>query len=352
MRRRMSEYEQLCSLGLPTSEVVPLALGLLESMLGGGMTCFVWSNPRGEAENSYILEDLPADCPNLYAQEFYNRREAELGPTFTTMLRAGIPLVNFSRHGSRPTQSAMYSELLAPFGLRHLTRVSVIDGDRRHGMLALSRRRGDRPHSEKEEELLLNAARHLGHAFELERVARLINGGLSDNTETGFILLDRAGRLQHGCNLGLHLFHEATRADGLDHRPAELRLSLPAALAARARERSPGGEITVTNQRGEFVFRPLAMRAVASGSDTQVAVTVHRRGSMAARLWRASGHFRLSGRERQVAVLLGVGKPYEAIADHLGISRNTAESYVRRTYEKLGTSQREQLIRTLLTGPQ
>lgn len=350
MYRRMKEYEQLCKLGLPTLEVVPLALVLLEQMIGGGMTCFVWSDRRCEAENSYILEDIPADCPKVYAEIFYNRREVEMGPTFTAMLRGRIALVNFSRLGAKMSNSAMHAELLGAFGLSHLTRVSVIDGDNRFGMFALSRTKGDRAHSEKEEKIMLHAARHLAHAFELERTARLLYEETTDNAETGFILLDNSGRIQHGNNLGLHLFNEATRADGLSHQAAENRNSLPVALAAKAREMHPSEDVVVTNRRGEFVFRPFQLQSAGTEHDALVAVTVRRRGSMATRLWQASRNFNLSGRERQVAVLLGAGKSYDDIASQLEISRNTTESYVRRTYEKLGANKREQLIRTLFAG--
>jgi len=350
MNRRMKEYEQLCSLGLPTREVVPLALDLLQQMLGGSMTCFVWSDNRCEAQDSYILEDIPADCPRVYAEVFYNRREVEMGPRFSDMLRGGIALVNFSSFGSKMFNSAMHSELLKDYGLRHLTRVSVIDGERRYGMFAFSRGMGDRAHSLKEEKLMLHAARHLAYAFALERAGGLVRGETADNDETGFILLDGAGRIQHGSKLGLHLFQEATRADGLSHQAAEIRNSLPEALAANARQGQPAEEVLIANRRGEFVFRPFSLSSTSADQDALVAVTVRRRGSMATRLWQASRNFNLSGRERQVAVLLGVGKRYNEIASHLGISRNTAESYVRRTYEKLGANQREQLIRTLFAG--
>ncbi|MDX9766486.1 MAG: hypothetical protein RBT51_04020, partial [Ectothiorhodospiraceae bacterium] len=92
MKRLMREYEDLCTLGLPGREVVPLAIALLARMVGGGLTCFVWADAGCEAENSYILEDIPEACPRIYAEAFYNRREAEVGPTFTRMLRDKTPL--------------------------------------------------------------------------------------------------------------------------------------------------------------------------------------------------------------------------------------------------------------------
>lgn len=217
-------------------------------------------------------------------------------------------------------------------------------------MFATARVRGDPMHSERDEQTLLRAARYLAFAFELERTGRLLNGESIDSGDTGFLLLDASGKLLHGCDRGLHLFYEATRADGLAHRPAGIRKTLPATLAARASGTQPSEELVVNNRRGEFVFRPFAMRSTSTGGDAPVAVTVRRRESMAARLWQGCAGYGLSGRERQVAVLVGLGRGYEDIADRIAVSRNTAVSYVRRTYEKLGVHQREQLLRQLLAS--
>ncbi|MDX9766487.1 MAG: helix-turn-helix transcriptional regulator [Ectothiorhodospiraceae bacterium] len=234
--------------------------------------------------------------------------------------------------------------------MKHPLRVTVIDGEHRHGMFAALRAREDRAFSEQEEQIFLHAARHLAYAFELERAGRLVHGESIEGEDAGFLLLDASGKLLHGCELGLLLFHEATRADGLAQQAAATRETLPAALAARARDARPSQEFVLSNRRGTFVFRPFLMRSASASGAAPVAVTVRRRGPVAARLWQESARFGLSPRERQIAVLLGMGSSYEDIADRIAVSRNTAVSYVRRTYEKLGVHQREQLLRQLLAS--
>lgn len=358
MKKRLREYEDLCALGLPTRELVPMALRLLEGMLGGAQLAFMWANERLEAVEVYshvsaglASSRLYAEQSRLYAEEFYNRREGEVGPTFTELLKRKIPVLNFSETLHYYHRSALHAECFRPLGLRHAIRAPVIDGEHRHGMFAFLRARDEPAYSERDEQIMVHAARHLAYAFELEKAGRLVQGEEGEDLETGVLLLDAAGKVLHGCDRGLSLFYDATRADGLAQQPSSLVEALPAALAQGAARKGPSDEIPVTNRRGTFVFRPFPMRSFAADSSGVVAVTVRRRGSLAASLWQASANFRLSGRERQAAVLLGMGWGYDDIARHLELSRNTTVSYVRRAYEKLGVSQREQLVRALLTAP-
>lgn len=346
----MREYKTLCTLGLPTREVVPLALRLLERMVGGSLFSFIWANARLEAVDTYLLEPIPDSYAQIYAEVFYNRREAEVGPTFTDILRNKIPLVNFSSLGAKLLDSALYAEIFRPMGMPHALRAAVIDGERRHGVFAITRPPG-RGFSEADEKTILHAARYLAYAFELERADKLVRDETMETADEGFLLLGSDGKIHHGSETGLRLFHEATRADGVHLQAAASRETLPAALVAQAQAERATRETVLCNLRGEFVFRPFLLRATATGAPPQVAATVRRRGLLSARLWQESGRFKLSDRERQITVLLGLGYGYDEIAERLDLSRNTAVSYIRRSYEKLGITQREQLMRTLLTAP-
>lgn len=295
MKTLLREYENLCTLGLPTREVVPLAIQLLERMLGGSLFGFIWCDEQQAA---------------IYAGRCYN-------------------------------------EVFHPAGMRHALRAPVIDGEQRYGMFALTRPPG-RGFSAQDEALIQHAARFLAHAFALERAGKLVMGEVTDSADEGFLVFSAHGQLLHGCELGLKWHHEATRADGIAQTASSLRGGLPSLLVTNAAKTDASREIVIANQRGTFVFRPFHLRAVEQGSPAHIAVTVRQRSSMAARIWQAGGQFNLSSRERQIAVLLAMGYGYDSIAAHLSVSRNTAVSYVRRTYEKLQVRQREQLVRTLL----
>ena len=344
----MREYESLCNLGLPEQELARDAIEALHRLIGGSMFGFFQVNARWQVQGVYLAEAMPERHARTYFEEFYNRREAEVGPTFTEMLRDRIPAWNFNTFGRRAFNSELYAEFFRPMGMHHSARFSVIDGQNRHGMFIVARARGDRPYAEPELTQLQHAARYFAHGIELARTRALVRGDAVDARDEGFLLLDCQGVVLHGCDLGLRLFHEATRAEGAVPRAGPNREDLPKALVADAQNGGPTKDCVLTSPQGAFVFRPFLMRSPAGGG-APVAVRVKRRGSMALRLWQESERFALSARERQTAVLLGTGEGYDSIAARLGVSRNTAVSYVRRTYEKLGTNQREQMIRVLLS---
>lgn len=353
MKKLSREYESLCALGLPAGELVPIAVDLMERIMAGTYFCFTRANAQFEVIDCYMKEPIPDDFAKLYADVFHDRLEGEAGPTFTEMLRERIPLVNYSAPGSRFRDTAMYAQVFRPLGLVHGARAAVLAGDFSHGTLSASRAEGGQPFSPGDEQTLLHLARHLAHALELDRLGRLVGGEVAGNFGHGVLVLDRSGAILHGCPVGLRLFHEATRINGTGQQPGAARASLPTELAARAGPETSAEEIVLSNHRGRFGFRPVRLSPAPDADVAQapVAVTVRRQGSIATRLWLESERFPLSGRERQIAVLLGAGYGYEDIADHLDLSRNTAVSYVRRTYEKMGVSQREQLVRALLTAP-
>lgn len=350
MKTLLREYENLCTLGLPTCEVVPLAIELLERMLGGSLFGFIWCDEQWQAIDTFVLNPADEQTTSIYATQFYNRREAEVGPTFSGLLRDKIPLINFSSLGAQMFDSALYHEVFRPAGMHHALRATVIDGEHRYGVLAMTRPHG-RGFSAKEEALITHAARYLAHAFELERAGKRVAGETTDSLDEGFLVFSPQGQLLQGCELGLRWHDEATRSDGLSRAPSALRQQLPEVLAAHANAIGPSREVVIVTQRGTFVFRPFRLRATVAGVPEQLAVSVRQRSTLAARFWRAGQHFALSSRERQIAVLLALGYRYDDIASHLDVSRNTAVSYVRRTYDKLQVRQREQIVRLLLAPP-
>lgn len=319
----------------------------------GTYFCFTRANRQFEVIDCYMKEPIPDDYAKLYAEVFHDRREGEAGPTFTQMLRDRIPLVNYSTPGSDFTDTALYEQIFRPLGLRHGARVAVLAEKFGHGTLSVSRPEGSPPFLASDEQTLLLLAQHLGQALELERQGKLLlDSEIADNIGQGVLVLDKDGSVLNGCPLGLRLFHEATRVNDSGQQPAAARATLPRELAEQAGKSAGGGEVVLRNHRGQFSFKsaPLRQGMGAGMETTGFAVTVRRQGSIASRLWLESARFPLSSRERQIAVLIGVGYDYQEISVHLALTRNTTVSYVRRTYEKLGVSQREQLIRMLLAA--
>ncbi len=344
MKKLIREYQELCSLGLPTSEVVPLALDLLQRMMGGIYSGFAWVDENFDIKDFFFLTPVSENAMAVYFEQFHNHKETEVVASFADALKNKIPLVNYARMGKKLFNSSLYADYFSLVGLHHVVRVSVIDGDSRYGMLAGGRSRTDCPYSEYEEQTYCLAARLLAQAFELERIQKLICAETVDTKTEGFLLIDKSGKIMHGCELGLRLFYAATQIRGL---PETTRISLPVALVAEACKGGISRGIFLSNNRGQFLFRPVMLNSASETGESIIAVTVKQRCSMAMRLWQETERFNLSGRERQVTVFLGLDYSYDAIARYLGLSRNTIDTYIKRLYVKLKISSREQIVRIL-----
>lgn len=350
MKKRMRELERMCELGLPGHELVTLAVDLMESIMPGTQFCFTRANHQMEVVDCYMKQPYPDHLAQLYAQEFHDRREAEVGPTFSDMLRNRIPLLNHSALGERFTQSALFQQIYLPMGLVHSARASVLGRATAYGVLSCSRTDPKKPFGPADEKKLLEMAQWLGVGLDREALTEPAGTEIVARMGEGMLLLDPAGELLHACPVGLRLFHEATRANGAGQQPLPLGQRLLCDLAERAgqeaAERAPW--VAVNNHRGQFGFRSASVMAAGGGRPSQVVVRVRRQGSMASRLWLESARFGLSARERQMAVLIGLGWGYADVAEHLQMTRNTAVSYVRRTYEKVGSPGRDGMLLALL----
>ena len=110
-------------------------------------------------------------------------------------------------------------------------------------------------------------------------------------------------------------------------------------LAATARARTPSGQwITV---RG-WVLQ--------NGSQARTAVTLEpARGPELAELFAEA--YGLTARERRVSELVAQGLPNAAIAARLYLSTYTVQDHLKAIFEKLGVSNRGQLVARLFLDP-
>jgi len=348
MTKLMRDLECLCELALPGSELVTIAVDLMETIMAGTQFCFTRANNRYEVIDCYMRRPYPDHLALRYAQEFHDQREAEVGPTFSDMLRHRIELVNYSALGERFTRSALFQEIYLPMGLVHSARASVLGQTAVYGVLSCSRTNAKKPFSSTDEKKLLLMAQWLGAGLDREVKTESFRSETADSLGEGLLLLDSTGRLLKGCPVGLRLLHEATRANGAGQQPLPLGQRVLGELADQVCSDAVAAEKLIANHRGQFGFRASVVRALGGERSAKVVVQVRRQGSMASRLWLESARFGLSARERQMAVWMGLGWGYSEIGAHLHLTRNTVVSYVRRLYEKLGIALREQVLLKLL----
>jgi DNA-binding NarL/FixJ family response regulator len=122
--------------------------------------------------------------------------------------------------------------------------------------------------------------------------------------------------------------------------PAYLRASIAAGASGYVVKRSADSDLLAAIRdvhRGRTVLDPALAARVAQG-------TLRRRGPVAPTTPTAL----LSQREREVLELVAQGFTNQQIADHLGLSVKTVETYRARLVEKLGLQSRAELVRYAL----
>jgi len=103
------------------------------------------------------------------------------------------------------------------------------------------------------------------------------------------------------------------------------------------------------NVWGGFSFRAQWLE-VADAPGGLVGITTTRQEPLPLRLLRGLDTTALSGRQRQIALLLADGMSHAQIAQQLAISHHTAIAHGRRIYEKLDVHNRAGLVTRLLAS--
>lgn len=98
-----------------------------------------------------------------------------------------------------------------------------------------------------------------------------------------------------------------------------------------------------------ILYRRQQLRGSALGSSTRAdALAEHCGGVSTPALRQASEPISLTGREREIVMLIGSGSTNREIAERLTLSVRTVESHIYRAMARTGTASREQLARLLL----
>jgi DNA-binding CsgD family transcriptional regulator len=186
-----------------------------------------------------------------------------------------------------------------------------------------------------------------GRCSDLQRVR--LRQDLSSNAgdgDAGLLLLDD----QDGVEMA-----DPAAAAWLDELTARRR-RLPvvvSAVAQRAREIASGdGGLAATARARTASGRWITVRgwALQNGSDARAAITLEpARGPELAEFF-AEAHG-LTARERRVSELVAQGLPNAAIAARLYLSPYTVQDHLKAIFEKLGVSNRGQLVARLFLEP-
>jgi DNA-binding CsgD family transcriptional regulator/PAS domain-containing protein len=267
-------------------------------------------------------------------------------------------------------RTEFYNDLLLPYGMPHAAFGMLERGPSRVANLGIYRSHRAGPFEEHVLDLIRFLRPHIKRAYRLHshlalsRSQRASLQSALDSLTMGVILLapkgqvvtmNRAAERFLADNDGLQATREGLRAQRADESARLQQLVAEATTTSAVAGLRPAGVLTVSRQNRpllQLLISPVRGFDVGEAHPVRAIVFV----TDPARRVRTTHDtlrvlFGLTPAEYRLAMLLADGHGPPAIAEMVGVSRNTVKSHLASIYRKTNTSRQAQLVRLLLQLP-
>ncbi len=339
---------QLCNLALPAPVLLPSLLPAIRSVVPAEHAAFFYCDAIGNMVNMYAERMLSPEAMTRYYERHYRDDSHAFSSAFLRLTAAADP-VSFRTISLAEKRSNYYREVLLELGVAHVMYGvvrAVGDGREPIGQLSLYRGEGEPPFDAADAEALRDVLHYLGRALVTsvyvpvtapsEQIAEEAMAVLADDGEV--IFADegwtRLSRLARG---------EPISPMQASVEPKALREFLRGVvIAARAAKNALH---QVDSPWGKFAFRHHALAGAAGLQVT--ALVLSRLATDSVRLAEGAAKLSLSAQQREVALLVALGRTNAEIAEKLEVSVNTASYHVKQVFAKLEVHDRADVARLL-----
>ena len=200
-----------------------------------------------------------------------------------------------------------------------------------------------------------------GEKATLVRLSPALSSSLSVNTEysqlvtsevnSGILLLDSGMKIQYACCRGRKLIQLAQASVSMARRTeGESDLAQRLLTQFGVEDITRASNFIFHNCWGSFEFFLHQLSDSEFHSDPLIAVAVHCQEPLALSVFRGCKKLALTEKQTEIALLLIKGLSYDAVAVELCVRATTVADHVRKIYDKVGVSNRSELVTTLLLG--
>ena len=326
----VSDIRQLCCLGLPSQEVMPILLATLHRFIPSYTNLFDWVDENGQIVNYYSEGPDVPESARLYFQEYYNKRECEVMPAFSEEVRRSRGIVSSEATSNHAFyRSDFYNEVWRPRQVHHKLQAIIHANDRPLGSLVLYRRSGEAQFSKQDQQSLAGLIPYIAHAL---RNGHNYDGQYVSGATCGMVIVNRQGDVLYTCTAGRRLLYLATHAVADPESVAsdsKQSLSLMVAALGRALVDVHSGEPATppvyrhTNAWGRFVLQAHRLEEHANAAEGLIGITIEQEIPLPLRAAQASQALPLSSRQKELCVLLSQGLSYARIAEMMRLSEHT-----------------------------
>jgi DNA-binding CsgD family transcriptional regulator len=359
-KRALARIQRLCCLGIGSEMLMPDLMSEVTALIPSSHASFYWLGPNFEITNVY--GNWAPSLGELYFKEFHHTpREDDVIPRINDVAvwPVSIPVLRFQQHLLVDQQtylrSDFYNLLLRLGGCCDALLVRAREAHRTLGSLYVWRAAGEAPFEPGEVNILESIASFIAHG--MTRVT-LSEDVFTDSKDSALFVADLNGSVQHAGTQAQHLLTMAlvprwspTSGWAILRKPMCDIVQLCRMLVATA-----DGEIGqsppvlwLRNSWGEFVLRAYWFGPTDGGEQTrQIGITIERRVPRVLALRRRVEGLPLTGREKQLCLLLRHDRSRQDLADAMGVSTGTIITHQSSIYAKLGVHSRTELLAALL----
>jgi DNA-binding CsgD family transcriptional regulator len=331
MVRSNFEYvRKLFEIGVPGALLVSVLYDELAAFIDFDALTLVWREPG--ASVARVIHESQADV-HCRSVDIY-----ELERMFTCSAAADLSVDSqFPPCGWLAGLVSGESQTLA---------VYLANGGRPRGVILLHRS-GNSVFSVTEKAALVRLARAFSCSLTAVQPAVPL---IANRARAGIFLMDRGATIIEASSYGRKLLRLAAASDDGTHASQEVSLLVSLHNHFSASNAGARPNFVVSNSWGTFELSSHSLPRVDHEASGRWVVMVYRREPLALRVFRNCRTFALTCKQMDVALLLVSGLSNDAAATKLNIRATTVADHARKIYEKVGATNRRDLVTALILG--
>ncbi|WP_341678284.1 helix-turn-helix transcriptional regulator [Niveibacterium sp. SC-1] len=334
---RVTAYiRQICSLGLPDTQVMPELVEALREMVGADKGMFFWAGADCEIAALYAQNEAVYRTLDAFAALSGSGHIRALMGDFADWMRGRAHFSNSAHIDRIFTASAFFGEVMVPCHCRHLMVSVVRDAKRGRGCFMMTREPGRKPFDDAEHALLDSFGAHVLHALQPPRH----DPDYREPALDAMLLLDWQGRILERSASGDHLLrlaHDQARGGApvpvLDRLPPALQPLLARLQATQEHRFALPSRIETQNRWGRFRWRLYPLQERGGSAPLILHLDLQRAATLT--LARGAHRLGLSVRQQAVGLRWAAGQTQRQIGAELGIKDSTVIDHLRRIYDRL-----------------
>jgi DNA-binding CsgD family transcriptional regulator len=325
---------------------MPAIVRAVHDLVDSAHNLFIWTDAQGRPIDRFCEAYFPAvvaaDAQNLPGKT-----------DLATIAMHGKIAGNIRQRPADFYRSPFFAEVYRPMRVQNSLDAVVRIGGRPLGVLVLHRD-SDTPFTEAEQsdlEAVLPYLRNLWAQRPVHSVDAFIE---SDQADQGAAIIAPGGQIQYLSSNAEQLLRMADTRSALRVPAGTVQLPEQVArLCAQFAHTEHAGiahaphSHSVVNAWGRFVFSVFWLEGRAAHESGLIGLTIQRQEPLSLGIVRGLQRTALSPKQREIALMLALGKTAEEVVTQLSIGTTTYKDHVRKIYEKMGVNQRADLIRQL-----